>query len=60
MKLKEVDKIIEILSRYRLDENNNQRPEVVDCLLLLEREKITRMIQARNMRDNFQTPDIRY
>lgn len=60
MKLKDVNKIIGVLAKYRLDENNNQRPEVVDCLLMLEKEKITRMIQARNMRNNFYTPDNRY
>jgi hypothetical protein len=54
MKLKEIDKVLNQLKILQYDNNKNQKPEVVDCIIILERERLLRLQQARNMRNNFE------
>ena len=52
MKLKEIENLISVLSRFHYDENRNMRPEVSNALIDLERERLLRMKQRKDWRDN--------
>jgi len=54
VKLKDVIKMIEILGHYAVDEHNNWRPDIKECLRLLDIERLVRLGQRTNMKDNFE------
>lgn len=56
MRLKEIEKCIDILEHYRYDENRNMRPDIGEVLLSLHKDKIIRLQQRKNMKDNFEPP----
>lgn len=60
MRLKEVNEVIAVLEKYSLDDNKNWRPEVKNAILLLQKEKILRERQRRNMMDNFEAKSPSY
>lgn len=60
MKLKEINKMIEILNRHSYDQNQNWIPEIKECILVLEKEKIIRLLQSKSMRENFWRRDDGY
>ena len=60
MKLKEIEEVIAVLSHFKLDENNNWRPDVNQALILLERDKLLRLRQKRAMKDNFEPKSYSY
>ncbi len=60
MTLKEVEEVISVLDKFKVDTNNNWRSEVNQAILILQKEKILRLRQRKNMKDNFEPSDLRY
>ena len=52
MKRKEIEKCLATLQKYKLDENQNWRPEIMDIIRLLEIERLRREGQSAEYLDN--------
>lgn len=52
MKRKEIEKCLKILNDYKLDENKNWRPDIMEIIRLLEIERLRRANQQSSYIDN--------
>lgn len=52
MKRKEIERCLVILEKYKLDENKNWRPEIMEIIRLLEIERLRRAGQSAAYLDN--------
>lgn len=52
MKRKEIEKCLVTLEKYKLDENKNWRPEIMEIIRLLEIERLRRAGQSSAYLDN--------
>lgn len=52
MKRKEIEKCLATLDKYKLDENKNYRPDIMEIIRLLEIERLLRAGQSAAYIDN--------
>jgi hypothetical protein len=52
MKLKDAETLRALLLSFRYDERNNIRPAVQQALIIVEKERLTRLRQRQQMKDN--------
>ena len=58
MKRREIEKCLVTLNKYKLDENKNWRPDIMEIIRLLEIERLLRVGQSAAYLDNIrQTSD---
>ncbi len=55
MKRKEIEKCLATLEKYKLDENKNWRPEIMEIIRLLEIERLRRVGQRDAYLDNIRS-----
>lgn len=53
MKRKEIERCLATLEKYKLDENKNWRPDIMEVMRLLEIERLRRSYQRANYLDTF-------
>lgn len=52
MKRKEIEKCLATLEKYKLDENKNWRPDIIDIIRLLQIKRLRRVGQRDEYLDN--------
>lgn len=52
MKRKEIEKCLNTLQKYKLDDNKNWRPDIMEIIRLLEIERLIRAGQSQAYLDN--------